>query len=84
MSDCKSERRETEKKFAMETFQLLTEAYGEDCMSHAHVFEWHKQFSEGRESVKDDDGSGCPRTAVTNDNNEKVRDMIRKDRRLGV
>ena len=53
-------------------------------MSHAHVFEWHKQFSEGRESVKYDDGSGCPRTAVTNDNNEKVRDMIRKDRRLGV
>ena len=28
MSDCKSEQRETEKKFTMETFQLLTEAYG--------------------------------------------------------
>ena len=53
-------------------------------MSHAHVFEWHKQFSEGRESVKDDDGSGCPCTAVTNDKIEKVQDIIRKDRRLGV
>jgi len=39
---------------------------------------------EGRESVKDDDHPGCPRTAVTDDNIEKVRDVIRKDRRLGV
>jgi hypothetical protein len=36
----------------METLKLLTEAYGEDCMSRPHVSEWHKQFSEGRESVK--------------------------------
>jgi hypothetical protein len=38
----------------METFQLLTEAYGEECMSRASVFEWHKRFLEGRESVKFD------------------------------
>jgi len=56
----------------METFQLLTEAYGEDRMSHAHMFEWHKQFSEGRESLKDDNRPGHPRTAVTDDNTEKV------------
>ena len=52
------------KKSATETSQLLTEAYGEDCTSLARVFEWHKQFSEGRETVKDDDGPGRPRTAV--------------------
>jgi hypothetical protein len=52
------------KKSATETFQLLTEAYGEDGMSRARVFEWHKRFSEGRESVKDDDRPGRPRTAV--------------------
>jgi len=68
----------------METFQLFTEAYGEDCMSHAHVFEWHKRFSEGRQSVKDDVYPGCPRTAVTDDNTEKVQDVIRQDWRLGV
>jgi hypothetical protein len=53
-----------EKKSATETFQLLTEAYGEDCMSRARVFEWHERFSEGRESVKDDDRPGRPRTDV--------------------
>ena len=68
----------------METFQLLTEAYGEDCMSRARLFEWHERFSEGRESLKDDDHPGRPRTDVTDDNIEKVRDVIQKDRRLGV
>jgi len=30
----------------------LAEAYGEDCMSRARVFEWHKWFSEDREAWK--------------------------------
>ena len=71
------------KKSVTETFQLLTEVYGEDCMSRARVFEWHKRFSECRESLKDDH-PGRPHTAVTDDNTEKVRDVIRKDRRSGV
>jgi hypothetical protein len=78
MPDCKSERVNIKflvklKKSATETFQLLTEAYGEDCMSRARVFEWHKRFSEGR-SVKDDDRPDRSRTAVTDDNIEKVQD----------
>jgi hypothetical protein len=70
MSDCKSEQRVNIKflvklkKSATEAFQLLTEAYGEDCMSRARVFEWHERFSEGRESVKGDDRPGRPRTVV--------------------
>jgi hypothetical protein len=61
MSDCKNEQRVNVKflvklkKSATETFQVLTEAYGEDCISRARVSEWNKRFSEGRESVKDDD-----------------------------
>ena len=34
--------------------------------------------------MKDDDRPGCARTAVTDDNIEKVRDVIRKDHQLGV
>ena len=48
------------------------------------MFEWHKQFLEGRESLKDDDRPGRSRTAVTSDNSEKVQDVIWKDWRLGV
>ena len=55
MSDCKTEWVNIKflpklKKSTTETFQLLTEAYGEDCTSRARMFEWHKQFSEDRES----------------------------------
>jgi len=90
MSDCKSTQRVIIKfpvklkKSATEIIQLLTEAYGEDCISRARVFEWHKPFSEDRESVKGNDRPGRPRTAVTDNNIEKVRDVTRKDRRLGV
>jgi len=77
MSDCKSEQRVNIKflvklkKSAMENFQLLTEAYGEDCLSRARVFEWHKRFSEGRESLKYDNRPDHPRTVVTDDNTQK-------------
>ena len=72
------------KIFMGDTFQLLTEAYGEDSMSRPHVFKWHKWFLEGRETVKDD---GCPGHLCTSDitnNNEKVWDVIWKDHMLGV
>jgi len=42
------------KKIATETFNLLHEAYGENTLPRAHVFEWHKRFSEGRVDVEDD------------------------------
>jgi len=35
------------KKFT-ETFQLLNQAYGEDCMSRKKCYEWFKLFKEGR------------------------------------
>jgi len=55
MSDCKSEWVNIKflvklKKPVTETFQLLTEGYGEDCLSRARAFERHKRFSEGRGS----------------------------------
>jgi len=37
-----------------------------------HVFECHKQFSESKESVKDDDCPGHPQTPVTTNSTEKV------------
>jgi len=37
------------KKSTTESFQILTEAYSEDSVSRARMFEWHKRFSEGRE-----------------------------------
>ena len=34
---------------------MLQTAFRPPCMNRASVFEWHKRFIEGRESVRDDD-----------------------------
>jgi hypothetical protein len=36
-------------------FEMLKSAYGEECLSRTSVFEWHKRFKEGRESLEDNE-----------------------------
>ena len=45
-------------KNATETYGILQTAFGASCMNRASVFEWHKRFKDGRESVKDDEKCG--------------------------
>jgi transposase len=72
------------KKTATETFNMLREAYGENTLSRARVFEWHKRFSEGREDVEDDARPGRPVTMKTEENVEKVRTFVKTNGRLGI
>ena len=37
---------------------MLQSAFGASCMNRASVFEWHKRFKEGTESVRDDESCG--------------------------
>ena len=39
-------------------YGILLAAFGESFMNRASVFEWHKRFKEGRESVRDDERYG--------------------------
>ena len=45
-------------KNATETYGKLQTAFRPSCMNRASVFEWHKRFKEGRESVGDDERCG--------------------------
>ena len=48
-------------KFCFKLGKNATETYGilqTACMNRASVFEWHKRFKEGRESVGDDERCG--------------------------
>ena len=45
-------------KNATETYGMLQTAFGASCMNRASVFEWHKRFKEGWESVKEDERCG--------------------------
>ena len=40
-------------KNATETYGMLQSAFRPSCMNRAWVFEWHKRFKEGTESVRD-------------------------------
>ena len=42
-------------KNATETYGMLRTVFRPSCMNRASVFEWHKRFKEGRESVRDDE-----------------------------
>ena len=42
-------------KNATEMYGMLQTAFPPSCMNRASVFEWHKRFKEGRESVRDDE-----------------------------
>ena len=67
-----------------ETFQLLNQTYGEDCMSRRQCYEWFKRFKEGRMSVSEDPSPGRPSTLTNDDHVERVRAVIRGNRRLTV
>lgn len=71
-------------KSASETHCLLKEAYGNEVMSRARVFDWHKRFKEGREDVRDDARSGRPVTHRTDENIQKVKDLVYSNRQLTV
>ena len=45
-------------KNATETYGMLQTAFRPPCMNRTSVFEWHKRFKEGTESVRDDERCG--------------------------
>ena len=71
-------------KTPSKSFAMLQQVYGEETMSRARAFEWHKRFKEGREEVEDDPRSERPSTSRTVDNVDRVKQMVCADRRLTV
>jgi hypothetical protein len=66
----------------LETFQLLNQADVEDCMSRTQCYEWFKRFKGGRTSVGEDRRPGRPSTSTNDGYVERVRVVIRGNRRL--
>jgi hypothetical protein len=54
-------------------------------MKKSVVFEWHKQFKEGCcKNMEDDERSDHPRSHTTDENVEKVQNLVHSDRRLSI
>ncbi|UYV76563.1 hypothetical protein LAZ67_14001162 [Cordylochernes scorpioides] len=71
-------------KNATETFQMLQKAFKDDCISRSQSGKWHKAFKEGREEVADEPRSGRPTTARTDEDVDRVLEILRTDRRLSI
>ena len=54
-------------KNATETYGMLRTAFGAFCMNWASVFEWHKWFKEGKESVRDYERCGRSKEVNTSE-----------------
>jgi len=63
-------------------YENLQRAYGEHSLSRAQVFRWHMSFLEGREQVEEEPRAGRFSTSKTDYNVERVRSLLRSDRRL--
>ena len=63
---------------------MLTKAYGESAMSKTRVYESYKRFQDGREDVEDDERPGRLSTSTTDENVEKVKEMVMNDRQITI
>jgi len=62
-------------------YEKLQRAYGEHSLSREQVFRWHKSYLDGRVQVEDETRAGRP-TSKTEYNVQRVRFLVRSDRRL--
>ena len=51
-------------KNATETYGMLQTAFGASYMNRESVFEWHKRFKEGKESVRNDERCGRSKESI--------------------
>ncbi|XP_025408966.1 protein GVQW3-like [Sipha flava] len=68
----------------MKTYGKLVKVFGDEALSRAQVFRWHKNLKNGRESVGDEPRSGRPVESRTDNNVQRVRTLVRQDRHLTV
>ena len=67
-------------KNATETYGMLQTDFGPSCLNRASVFEWHKRFKEGRESVRDDKRCGRIKEIRTPELIGQIKNFMDKDR----
>ena len=69
-------------KTATETYGMLQTAYRPFCMNRSSVFQWHKRFKEGRESIRDDERCGRSWEVRTSEMMDQINDFMNRDRRV--
>ena len=71
-------------KSAKETHEMLKLVYGDAAVTKKTVCKWSERFHNGCELVEDEERSGHPSTSKTQENVERVSEIIRSNRRLTI
>ena len=71
-------------KNGTEMYGRLQTAFGASCMNWSSVFEWHKRFKEGSESVRDDERGGRSKEVRTPELIGQIKNFMDKDRRVSI
>ena len=71
-------------KNATETYGMLQTAFWPSCMNQASVFEGHKRFKEGRESVRDDERWERSKEVRTPELIGQIKNFMDKDCRVSI
>ena len=63
-------------KTATETWEMVQQAFGDECMSRTQCFEWYSRLKTGRTSIDEDPRSGRRSTSTDDGHVDAVRDWI--------
>ena len=67
-----------------EIHRRLSAQYGNSILPQRSVYEWIEKFKNGCRSVTHEEGAGRPSTSTTDDNTERVGDLVLLDRWLTI
>jgi len=71
-------------KSATETLTMIQQAFGDQSLSRARVFQWHARFKTGGTSVDDDEHTGRPTSCTTPETVTRTQELVRQDRRRTI
>jgi len=66
-------------KSGNEIREMLVQVYRDNAMKKTAVYKWVKRFSEGRESIADEERSGRPATSRTEESIANIRQIMREN-----
>lgn len=65
-----------------DTLRMMQKCFGDGALSQRKTYKWFNRFKDGRE---DDDGRvGRPKTSKTDENVEKIKEMLNENRNLTI
>ena len=71
-------------KNTRETYGMLQTIFRPSCMNRASVFDWHKRFKEGRESVRDDERCGRSKAGRKPELIGQIKNFMDKERPVSI